>query len=108
MLYPIEVKVEYPEKLSRLTTFFRALMAIPQYIVLYFVSIAAGVVLVISWFAIVFTGRYPKSLFSFVTWYFRWNVRFSGYMYLLTDKYPPFSGDPSTISPPSGPAAPKP
>jgi hypothetical protein len=108
MQYPIEVNVEYPEKLSRLTTFFRAFMAIPQYIVLYFVSIAAGIVLIISWFAILFTGRYPKSLFNFMTYYFRWNVRFSGYLYLLTDKYPPFSGDPSTIAPPSGPAAPKP
>jgi hypothetical protein len=94
MPYPIELNVQYPEKLSRLTTFFRIIMAIPQYIVLYFIEIAAGIVLFISWWAILFTGRYPRSLYNFMTWFLRWNVRFSGYMYLLTDKYPPFSGDP--------------
>jgi hypothetical protein len=105
MQYPIELNVQYPEKLSRLTTFFRLIMAIPQYIILYFISIAAGIILVISWFAILFTGRFPRSLFNFMTWYFRWNVRFSGYMYLLTDKYPPFSGDPSSVAPPGASGA---
>ncbi len=93
MAYPINLKVEYPEKLSRLTTFFRCFMLIPQMIVLYFVQIAAGVILIISWFAILFTGKFPRSLFDFITYYFRWSTRVNGYTYLLTDKYPPFSGN---------------
>ena len=103
MQYPIELNVQYPEKLSRLSTFFRIILAIPQYIVLYFLGIAAGVILFLSWFAILFTGKYPKSFFDFVVWYWRWSMRVSGYMYLLTDKYPPFSGEPSTIAPASKP-----
>lgn len=100
MQYPIEMNIAYPEKLSRLTTFFRIIMAIPHFIVLYVISIVASVVLFLSWWAILFTGRYPKSFFSLITWYARWTFRVSGYLYLLTDKYPPFSGDPSTITPP--------
>jgi hypothetical protein len=103
MQYPIELNFQYSEKLSRLTSFFRIIMVIPQVIVLYFVAIAAGVILFLSWWAILFIGHYPKSFFDFVTWYMRWNVRVSGYMYLLTDKYPPFSGEPSTIAPPAPP-----
>jgi hypothetical protein len=93
MPYPIELNVQYPEKLSRLTTFFRCIMVIPHAFVLYFVSIAAGVILFLSWWAILFTGRYPKSFFNFMVWTFRWNTRVNGYSYLLTDKYPPFNGD---------------
>jgi len=93
MRYPIELNVSFPEKLSRLTTFFRAFAIIPQAFVLNFISIAAAIVLFLSWWAILFIGRYPKSLFDFMVWYFRWSTRFNGYSYLLTDKYPPFSGD---------------
>ncbi len=88
--YPITLDVEFPDKLSRLTTFFRCLLIIPQLFVLYFVGIAAGVIIFISWWAILFTGRYPKGLFDFVSGYFRWVTRVNGYYYLLTDKYPPF------------------
>ncbi len=101
MQYPIELNIERPGKLSRLTSFFRPIMAIPHFIVLYFLSIAAGVVIFITWWAILFTGKYPRALFNYVTWYMRWNVRVTGYLYLLTDKYPPFSGDSSTITPPT-------
>jgi hypothetical protein len=92
MTYPITVRVEYPERLSRLTTFFRYFMVIPHTIVLYFLWIAAGVVLFISWWAILFTAKFPRGLFDFVVMVFRWNTRVNGYSYLLTDKYPPFSG----------------
>lgn len=103
MQYPIELNFQAPEKLSRLTTFFRSIMGIPQYIVLYFLSIAAGIVLFLSWWAILFTGHYPKPFFDFMTWYMRWSVRVTGYMYFLTDKYPPFSGGSSTVTHPSAP-----
>jgi Domain of unknown function (DUF4389) len=103
MQYPVELNVQYAEKLSRLTTFFRFIMIIPQVFVLYFVSIAAGVIVFLSWFAVWITGRYPKSFFDFVVWYLRWSTRVNVYSYFLTDKYPPFSGDPSTIAPPATP-----
>jgi hypothetical protein len=92
MAYPVTLKVEFPKKLSRLTTFFRLFMLIPQIIVLYFINIAGGVILFISWWAILFIGRYPKDFFDFIVWVFRWGTRLTGYAYLLTDKYPPFSG----------------
>ena len=107
MQYPIELNVAFPEKLSRLTTFFRAFTIIPQAFVLYFISIAAAVVLFLAWWAILFTGRYPKSLFDFTVWYFRWSTRVNGYSYLLTDKYPPFSGDVTPAAPASSAPAQK-
>jgi hypothetical protein len=89
--YPITIDVQYSDRLSRLTTFFRCFMVIPQFIVLYFLEIAAGVILFISWWAILFMGRYPRWAFDFMSGFLRWTVRVSGYYYLLTDKYPPFS-----------------
>ena len=89
--YPITVGVAYPERLSRLSTFFRLILAIPQYIVLYFLNIVAFVLMFFAWWAILFTGKYPKGLFDFVAGYVRWNTRVTGYLSLLTDKYPPFS-----------------
>jgi len=92
MNYPVTLKVEFPKRLSRLTTFFRLFMLIPQIVVLYFINIAGDIIVFISWWTILFTGRYPKGLFDFVVWWFRWSTRFAGYAYLLTDKYPPFNG----------------
>jgi hypothetical protein len=88
--YPVTVSIEYPEKLSRLSTFFRIFMVIPQWIVLYFLGIAVGVVIVITWFAILFTGKYPRWAFFFVSGYVRWYARVRSYYCLLTDRYPPF------------------
>jgi hypothetical protein len=67
-------------------------MALPHYIVLWFISIAAIIILFLSWWAILFTGRYPRVFFDFITWWFRWGMRVYGYVYLVTDKYPLFSG----------------
>jgi len=89
--YPITVGVTYPEKLTRLSTLFRLIMVIPQMIVLWFVGIVAGIFMFFAWWVIMFTGEYPKGLFNFVSGYLRWSTRVSGYYFLLTDKYPPFS-----------------
>jgi hypothetical protein len=99
MTYPVSLKVDYPAKLSRLTTLFRIFMIIPQAIVLAFVSIAGVIIYILSWFAILFTGKYPQSFFDFVTWWFRWYVRVVGYFALLTDRYPPFTGEKSVVYP---------
>jgi hypothetical protein len=95
---PVKFTVDYPEKLSRgtllLKTFFGWLyVGIPHGICLALYGIAVFIVLIISWFAILFTAKYPKGLFNFVSGYLRWQMRVNAYwMYLLTDKYPPFSG----------------
>jgi hypothetical protein len=66
-------------------------LAIPHYIVLFFLTIAAFVAVVVAWFAILFTGRYPRGLFDFVQGVMRWHNRVIGYaLTLVTDRYPPF------------------
>jgi uncharacterized protein DUF4389 len=67
------------------------LLAIPHYVVLFFLSIGAVFAVIGAWFAILFTGRYPRGLFGYVEGVTRWYARVSGYAFLLvTDKYPPF------------------
>ena len=90
--YPVTLEVEYPERLSRLLIFVKWLLAIPHLIVLYFYGIIVGVITFFAWWAILFTGRYPKGMFDVVVDYLRWNLRVSAYMSFLTDSYPPFSG----------------
>jgi hypothetical protein len=84
----------YPDAatdLNRWLPLVKWLLAIPHYIVLFFLDIAAFFVLIVTWFAIVFTGRYPRGIFDFIEGLFRWHNRVAGYMYVLvTDRYPPF------------------
>lgn len=90
--YPgLTIEVDESAKLSRLTTFFRLILVIPQVIVVELLLILALVVIVIAWFAILFTGRFPQGMYDFVAGVFRWNARVAGYMFLFTDRYPPFS-----------------
>jgi hypothetical protein len=90
------VHLDYPypdvlRELNRWLPLVKWLLAIPHYIVLYFLGIASLVVHIIAWFAIVFTGNYPRSLFTFIEGVMRWTARVTGYAYaLVTDEYPPF------------------
>jgi hypothetical protein len=84
----------YVEPRSRLTTFFRVVMAIPHMIVWSVWAFFAFFAVVAAWFAIVFTGRYPDGLYEFVASFQRYTTRWTAYLYLLTDEYPPFSGSP--------------
>jgi hypothetical protein len=82
---------DVPQQLNRWLPLIKWLLALPHYIVLLFLFIAALVAVVISWFAILFTGSYPRQLFHFVEGVIRWNLRVVAYaIILVTDSYPPF------------------
>jgi hypothetical protein len=87
--------IPYPDArtdLNRWLPLVKWFLAIPHYIVLFFLAIAALVCVIIAWFAILFTGHYPRGLFDFVVGVGRWSVRVQTYAFLLaTDRYPPFS-----------------
>ena len=90
----VHLTIPYPDartELNRWLPLVKWFLAIPHYIVLFFLAIAAFVCIVIAWFAILFTGRYPRGLFDFVVGVQRWGLRVLGYAFLLvTDRYPPF------------------
>jgi hypothetical protein len=92
MAYPVRFDVEHQERYSRLTTFFRILLAIPHLIWILIWGIATEFAVIIAWFAILFTGRYPQGLFGFVSAFLSYSTRVSCYLFLLTDRFPPFSG----------------
>ena len=90
--YPISLDVRYPDKLNRWkVAIWKIITSIPHFIILTFLYIAAFFVVVIAWFAIIFTGRYPHGLHTFVAGVFRWSLRVQAYLLSLTDDYPPFS-----------------
>jgi hypothetical protein len=90
------VHLDYPypdaeRDLNRWLPLVKWLLAIPHYVVLLFLWVAALVVVVVAWFAILFTGRYPRGLFDFVEGVIRWHNRVIAYAWVLvTDRYPPF------------------
>ena len=92
MSYPVTFTADYVEQRSRLTAFFRLILAIPLFIWLYIYGIVAFVAIVISWFAIVITGQFPRGLYDFVADFTRFATRTLAYTYLLSDPYPPFGG----------------
>jgi hypothetical protein len=82
---------DVPRDLNRYAPLYKWFLAIPHYIVLIFLTIAAVVVVIVAWFAILFTGRYPRGIFDFVVGVMRWGNRVAGYAFVLvTDQYPPF------------------
>ena len=93
----VHLSFDYPDaqQLSRGLPIVKWLLTIPHWIVLFFLWIGAAICIVIAWFAILFTGRYPRSLFDYVVGVNRWTLRVDAYAILLiTDRYPPFSLQP--------------
>lgn len=90
--YPAELVLEQPEGArNRLTVAFRVLLAIPHLLILCMLGFAWGVTTAIAWVAILFTGRYPETLYGFAIGVFAWSIRVESYMLLLRDEYPPFT-----------------
>ncbi|HET7600751.1 MAG TPA: DUF4389 domain-containing protein [Gemmatimonadales bacterium] len=91
----VHLALAYPDaerELNRWLPLVKWFLAIPHYIVLWFLSLAAALCVIVAWFAILFTGRYPRGLFEFVVGVLRWWLRVVAYAFLLTtDRYPPFS-----------------
>jgi hypothetical protein len=91
----VHLEIDYPDvdrDLNRWLPLVKWLLAIPHYVVLFFLWIGVFVAVVIAWFAILITGRYPRALFDFVVGVGRWTLRVAAYAFLLvTDRYPPFS-----------------
>lgn len=90
----VHLEMPYPnveQDLNRWLPLVKWVLAVPHYIAIAILSIISVVLMLISWFAILFTGRYPRGMFSFVVGTMRWSTRVEAYaLVLVTDKYPPF------------------
>lgn len=90
----VHLDFPYPDarQLNRWLPLVKWFLAIPHYLVLFFLWLAAVIAVIAAWFAILFTATYPRGLFDFVVGVLRWSNRVNGYAFaLVTDQYPPFS-----------------
>lgn len=91
--HPVELHAEYEDRRSRLTTFFRILLVIPHALFVAVWGAVVMVVAVVAWFAILITGRYPRGLWNLAASWLRYQARVSAYSWLVSDPFPPFSGE---------------
>jgi hypothetical protein len=90
-LYPVRIEITYPSELNRWLPLIKWLLVIPHLFALVFVAIGAFFVAVYAFFAVLFTGRWPRGAFDYLVGTFRWGARVAAYFHLMTDAYPPFS-----------------
>jgi Domain of unknown function (DUF4389) len=91
--YPATIAVTEPTIRDRATIAVRLILAVPHLVVLFFLVLAWVLCTVVAWFAILFTGTYPASLYPFALGVMRWTLRVEAYLLLLVDEYPPFTLD---------------
>ncbi len=91
--YPVHLDIDHQEEYSRFMPLIKWLLAIPHYIVLLVLGIGAFFVVIISFFAVLFTGRYPRGMFDYMVGVHRWAFRVIAYTDLMVDPYPPFTLD---------------
>jgi hypothetical protein len=90
--YPVSLTLAPPtEPRDRLSIFLRLILALPHIVILWALGIAWAIASIVAWFAILFTGNYPPTLYQFAVDVFRWSTRVEVYLLLLRDEYPPFS-----------------
>ena len=99
--YPLQADIQRQEEYSRFMPLIKWLLAIPHFIVLILLGIGALFAILIAFFAILITGRYPRALFDYIAGVYRWAWRVTAYIYLMVDPYPPFSLDPDPSYPAS-------
>jgi hypothetical protein len=97
--HPVQLLVDDDCKRSRLTVFFRWILAIPHYFWLFGWSIAVFFVVIAGWFTALFTGRLPDRMHAYLARYLTYSTRFTAYANLLANPYPPFNGRPSAEYP---------
>ncbi len=96
-VYPVDMVVEYPERSSRLLALagllvlLKLLLLLPHVVLLSILSMAAPIIALIGYLAVLVIGRYPRSLFDLQVGLLRWSTRVNAYFMSLTDRYPPFS-----------------
>lgn len=94
--YPVMVEADYPPESSRLLAlcgifwFPKVLLLLPHLFILYFISLAAILVVYIGYWVVLFTGRYPRGMHEFVLGMLRWQTRINAWLFGLVDRYPPF------------------
>jgi hypothetical protein len=90
-IHPVRLEIGYPSELNRWLPLVKWLLAIPHYVVLCFVVLGAFFVGVFAFFAVLFTGRWPRGAFDYLVGTVRWVYRVMAYVHLMTDRYPPFA-----------------
>lgn len=92
--YPVDITIPYPERLSRgkllLKVFLWWIYLLPHVVILYVLDVIVAVVTFFAFFAILFTGKYPRGMFDFTVGVLRWSTRVTAFLGLMRDEYPPF------------------
>ena len=89
--YPVSASAELQPSYVRFLPLVKWLLLVPHYIALFFLAIGAAFVAFVSFFAVLITGSYPRSLWDYMVGVYRWTLRVTAYFLLMTDRYPPFS-----------------
>ncbi|WP_018178187.1 DUF4389 domain-containing protein [Jongsikchunia kroppenstedtii] len=90
-----EVDIANPGPQPRLTVFFRLILLIPHFIILWALGIGSALIAIVSWFAALFTAKTPEFAYNYQTAYLNWQVRVDAYLFFLSSQYPPFSWEPT-------------